>query len=98
MSSTTHGIVDGRLLQINKPFSQLKKSQKRQIHEWLFLAYSECFWDSGRLPSGDQDNSILDTVCSKIKDAGIWIPRDEVLKYYHSKKSEFLRRYKREAE
>jgi len=41
------------------------------------------------LPDHSERQSILDTVFVKIKGAGIWIPYNEVEKYYHSKKSRY---------
>ena len=95
MSGKNHHKVDGKLLQTDKRFSQLKPAQIERINEWLYLEYSGCCWDTGTPPKSNDD--ILDTVYSKIEEADIWIPREEVLKYYQSKKSTFQRRYKREA-
>lgn len=96
MSGKNHHKVGGKLLQADKCFSQLKPAQIERVNEWLYLEYSGCCWDTGMPPKSDDD--ILDTVYSKIEEADIWIARDEVLKYYRSKKLTFQRRYKREAQ
>ena len=38
MSRKNHKMIDGRLLQTNKKYSQLKMKQKEKIAEWLFQA------------------------------------------------------------
>ena len=38
-----HVKVGDRLLQTNKPFSQLKQSQKEKINEWLYDEYSHIY-------------------------------------------------------
>ena len=34
-----HKMVDGRLLQMNKSYGQLKQKQKEKISEWMYQAY-----------------------------------------------------------
>ena len=36
MSRKNHKMIDGRLLQTNKKYSQLKMKQKEKIAEWMF--------------------------------------------------------------
>ena len=36
MSRKNHQVVNCRLLQTDKPFSQLKQTQKEKINEWLY--------------------------------------------------------------
>ena len=36
-----HIIVNGKLLQTNKKFSQLKNSQKQKINGWLYEEYEK---------------------------------------------------------
>ena len=38
MSRKNHKMIDGRLLQTNKKYSQLKIKQKEKIAEWMFQA------------------------------------------------------------
>lgn len=38
MSRKNHKMIDGRLLQTNKKYSQLKMKQKEKIAEWMFHA------------------------------------------------------------
>lgn len=39
MSRKNHQVVNCRLLQTDKPFSQLKQTQKEKINEWLYQEY-----------------------------------------------------------
>ena len=36
MSRKNHKMIDGRLLQTNKKYSQLKMKQKEKIAEWMY--------------------------------------------------------------
>ena len=36
-----HKMVDGRLLQMNKSFGQLKQKQREKIAEWMYQAYKK---------------------------------------------------------
>lgn len=84
-----HEFVDVKLLQVNKKFSHLKQSQKEKIHNWLYEAYEK--YASKNI----KEEEIFDIVFSKIDDADIWIPKGEVIKYYHSHKSKFKKRYEK---
>ncbi|MBQ0139010.1 MAG: transposase [Kurthia sp.] len=74
---------DGKLLQANKSFSQLKSSQREKIYKWMKSAYIEAVVQN--IPQKKQKNYILDTVEDKIIAADIWIPFYEVEKFYNSK-------------
>ena len=76
-----HVNVDGRLLQTNKKYSQLKVSQKEKITEWLFQETKDCYVNNGTY-----------AVYDKIEAAGIWIPYEEVIKHYRSKLSAIKKR------
>jgi len=96
MSKKTHQRVDGRLLQMNKPFSQLKGTQRLKISQWL---YEECrarYLKSGQFPDARYNREILDCVYEKIREAEIWIPFVELQKYFYSKKSSFRKRCDKE--
>ena len=36
-----HKMVNGQLLQMNKPYSQLKNKQKEKISNWMYEAYKK---------------------------------------------------------
>ena len=82
-----HVNVDGRLLQTNKKYSQLKVSQKEKIAEWLFQETKEYYASNGIYPSREHLYEIVDAVYDKIEAAGIWIPYEEVIRHYRSKLS-----------
>lgn len=41
MSRKNHRVVDGKLLQMDKRFSDLKEKLKARIAEWFYAAYRE---------------------------------------------------------
>lgn len=95
MSRKNHQMIDGRLLQTDKPFSQLKQSQKEKINEWLYLEYSGLY-QANRLPPDSRHNdAILNAVYAKIEEAQIWIPFGEVQKYFYSRKNKFRKRFEK---
>ena len=91
-----HEWVNGKLLQTNKKYSQLKLKQKEKIHEWMYAAFCDSFRRTGKFPGRKEDDEILDFVMQKIEDAEIWIPWYEVEKHYKSIKSRLNKRYKKE--
>lgn len=87
-----HVKVDGRLLQTNKKYSQLKVNQKEKIAEWLFQETKEYYARNGIYPSGEHLYEIADAVYDKIEATGIWIPYEELVKHYSSKLSAIKKR------
>lgn len=88
----THQQVDGRLLQMNKRFSNLKMKQKDKITAWVYEEYKKYVMQYGRIPGREADEHIIDAVLGKIEDAEIWIPADEIVQYYHRKKPNLQKR------
>ena len=97
MSRKNHKIVNGRLLQTDKPFSQLKQSQKEKIHEWLYLEYSKIYQANGISPDSRHNETILCAVYEKIEESQIWIPFGEVQKYFYRHKNKFRKRFEKMA-
>ncbi len=64
-----HIKIRDRLLQTNKPFSQLKQSQKEKINEWLYDEYSRIYDETGTQPDKRYNDEILDAVYEKINAA-----------------------------
>lgn len=91
-----HEWIEGKLLQTNKKYSQLKLKQKEKIHEWMYIAFRDSYKKTGRFPGKREDEDILDSVMQKINDAEIWIPWYEVEKHYNGVKSRLNKRYKKE--
>ena len=81
-----HKMVDGRLLQMNKSYGQLKQKQKEKISEWMYQAYRK--QTSGKL----SDQEALQLVFDRIEEAKIWIPDYEILNRYRAKKNQFRKR------
>ena len=82
-----HEWIDGRLLQTNKKYSQLKLKQKERIHEWMYTAFRDSYKKAGKYPGKREDEDILDAVMQKIISADIWIPEYEVEKHYRKIKN-----------
>lgn len=91
-----HQVVNGKLLQNNKKFDQLKEHQRIQIAEWLFEAYKEIRTDRKQTPNGEDDAQIIGVVMEKISNAEIWIPEHEVEMYYKRKKIRYAKRFEAE--
>lgn len=81
-----HKMVNGKFLQMNKPYSQLKQKQKEKIGNWMYEAYKK------QVSEKLTNEEALEYVLDKINDADIWIPEHEVEKKYCSKKNQFKKR------
>ena len=96
MSCKNHQVVNCRLLQTDKPYSQHKQTQKEKINEWLYQEYRAVYQKVGKVPDARHNESIVLTAYRKIEEAGIWIPMGEVEKYFFSRKNAFWKRYEKE--
>ena len=81
-----HKMVDGRLLQMDKSFGQLKQKQREKIAEWMYQAYKK------QVKEGLSEDDALQLVFDQIEEAKIWIPDYEIVNRYHAKKSHFRKR------
>ncbi len=81
-----------KFLQTNKKYSHLNQKQKIKIYQWMYEAYAECYKEKGKFPDTKDDEKILFSVMSKIDDAEIWIPENEVRKHYNSVRSNLRKR------
>ena len=79
-------MVDGRLLQMNKRYGQLKQKQKEKISGWMYVAYRK------QAAENLSDEEAMQLVFSRIEDAKIWIPAHEIVNRYRAKKSQFKKR------
>ncbi|WP_421085583.1 hypothetical protein ACN5XJ_27010 (plasmid) [Priestia sp. MF3] len=90
-----HVYENGRLIQTNKKFSALKQKQKEWITNELRQRYiSAINYPYTKLRPKKRDQ-ILDEVYDLIQKKEIWIPYDEVEKYYFSKIPSFIRKNKK---
>ena len=79
-------MVDGRLLQMNKKYGQLKQKQKQKISGWMYEAYRK------QATEKLSDEEALQLVFDHIEEAKIWIPEHEIANLYRSKKNQFRKR------
>lgn len=81
-----HKLVDGRLLQMNKTYKDLKNSQKDKIANWMYEAYKK------QVNDGITYEQAFGLVMEKITEAQIWIPDYEVEKKFRSMQMRFENR------
>ena len=91
-----HIVVDGRLVQTNKRFSDLKEKQKTKISEWSYEIYRAFFLEHGRLPRKNEDRDLLLNLQRRIDEDEIWIPGGEVAHFYYRRKNKLLKRLEKE--
>ena len=82
-----HIKVDGKLLQTNKRYENLKQKQKDKIMSWLYEAFEAKYLEKERMPDKRGDEEIVDAVYDRIQAADIWIPYGEVYRHYIAKKA-----------
>ncbi|RCX12091.1 hypothetical protein DFR58_12441 [Anaerobacterium chartisolvens] len=88
-----HEFVDGKLLQTNKKFSQLKEKQKALIAEWFFIECNSFYKNNNKFPSSKSDTeAILDLVYDRIQERDIWIPFGEIKHYFGKRKTKIEKR------
>lgn len=92
MARKNHKMVNGQLIQTDKPFSQLKQRQKEKINEWLYEEYAQVYHKIQKRPDSRHYSDILQTVYDKINDAGIWLPFSELKKYFLAHKNKYSKR------
>jgi len=88
-----HILVDGRLLQTNKTWSQLKERQKAWIGELLRNEYMLLAQDAGRSLHKDEYGVIVSRVYEQIEKREIWIPFNEVRQYFSSKVARYRKSF-----
>ena len=95
MSQQNHKMIDEKLLQTDKKYSQLKLKQKEKIAEWMFQATRDYYTKKYTFPNDKHLEEVVDTVYEKIEAAEIWISYGEVFKHYKSKRSDINKRVRR---
>lgn len=98
MSRKNHKIVNGRLLQMDKQYSDLKQNQKGQIAGWLYEDYRSIRQDTRRDLDKAQFAELLENVYGKIQEAKIWIPYRAFVQYCSGRKNHLRKRFNREVE
>ena len=76
-------MVNGRLLQMDKRYSNLKQGQKEKINIWINEEIRSFYKEGGILPrKQEQFQLVLDRLYQRIDEAGIWIPYGEIHKRF----------------
>lgn len=75
-----HKMVDGKLLQMNKRYKNLKNRRKDKIAGWMYEAYKK------QMSEGLSNDEAFALVMDKINEAQIWVPEYEVEQKYNSMK------------
>ena len=91
-----HKYENGKLLQTNKKFSQLKQAQKDKTYNWLKASYKESVL--AKVPIKRQNDYVLDSVHEQIQSADIWLPFNELEQFYNSKKAKIRNKVLQELE
>jgi hypothetical protein len=93
-----HIKVNGKILQTNKLFSQLKNSQKEWIATELYKLYHNKMKErrtTRKLPPNQRD-IVTSSLYEQIQNRGIWIPYGEVKKYIFSKTTKIVKSFKKQ--
>jgi hypothetical protein len=93
-----HIKVNGKLLQTNKRFSQLKNSQKEWIVVELYKLYQNKMKEkrTTRKLKPDQRDIVISHLYDQIQSREIWIPYGEVKKYVYSKTTKIVKSFKKQ--
>src|SRR5690625_4483449 len=92
-----HIKTNGKLLQSNKRFSQLKQSQKDWIATELYKLYHDKMKEkrtTRKLPANHRDK-VISSLYEKIQQREIWIPYREVEKYTFSRIANIIKSFKK---
>lgn len=95
MSQKNHRIVEGKLLQTDKKYAQLKQGQKEKIAEWMVLETRAYYEKNYVFPDEKHVDEVLSRIYARITEADIWIPYKEVARHYRKKWADINRRIKR---
>lgn len=95
MSRKNHKMIDGKLLQTDKKYSNLKLKQKEKIAEWMYLETKAYYEKNYTFPGDKQIGDVISKVYDRITVADIWIPYGEVVKHYKKKRADINKRVRR---
>lgn len=83
MSRKNHKIIDGKLLQTDKKYANLKMKQKERINLWVTEEIHSFYKEYHKMPARENEFSeVLDLVYKRIEEADIWIPYEEIYNRY----------------
>lgn len=83
----------GRLLQSDKGWRDLKLKQREWISDELRTRYLAAYDAAGRAPSKQECDAVVREVIGLIEARNIWIPSREVFAYFNGKKRRWLGRH-----
>ena len=90
MSRKNHKIVNGKLLQTDKRFSQLKTKQREKIYNWMYEETLHYYMNKNKMPYVKQCRILVDAIYDRIIEAEIWIPYKEIRYQYIKKKTKLI--------
>jgi len=96
MSGKNHKMIDGRLLQMDKKYSQLKLKQKEKIAAWMYEETKSYYQQHDKMPEGKACSGVVERVYGRIESAEIWISFDQVYRHYMKKKNDTAKRIRRD--
>ncbi len=96
MSGKNHENIDGRLLQMDKKYSQLKLKQKEKIAAWMYEGTKTYYMQNDKMPEGIACDGVVEQVYDRIESAGIWISYGQVYRHYMKRKTDISKRIRRE--
>lgn len=88
-----HFEKDGKLLQADKKYSDLKQRQKEQITRWIEEAFSSYLSNHGKLPDKVGKAQIAGHVLLQMDKVGIWLPEGEAKRRCSAVISRLVRKY-----
>jgi hypothetical protein len=93
-----HIKVNGKLLQTNKRFSQLKNNQKEWIAAELYKIYHNKMKEihTTRKLHPDHRNTVISSLYEQIQNKDIWIPYGEVEKYVFSEITKIVKSFEKQ--
>lgn len=83
----------GRLLQSDKGWKDLKLKQREWISDELRTRYLAAYDEVGRAPSKQECDAIVCEVIGLIEARNIWVPSREVFAYFSGRKRRWLGRH-----
>lgn len=84
-----------KMVNPDKKFKDLKNNQIEKISNWLFEETFFYYQSHNCMPDKQNRIRILDAVYCKIESAFIWIPYEEIRRYYLSKLIQYEKRIQR---
>lgn len=74
----------------------MKQRQKETISTWLYEEYRRLWIEKGQEPHKQNNREIVAAVMEQIETAGIWLPEQEVAKYFYRRKTHYRNRIEKE--